>query len=80
MRKQIDCFLPCENIDAINAILPQFRQSKTIQHIYLLVSQTFAMHHQVPDNCSFIVVDNLLSTNTMLSSRKYGCRLCFALF
>lgn len=67
MRKQIDCFLPCENIDAINAILPQFRQSKTIQHIYLLVSQTFAMHHQVPDNCSFIVVDNLLSTNTMLS-------------
>lgn len=67
MRETIDCFLPCDDITVAEEMLPQFRQSKVISHIHLLVSADFAASHAVPDNCSFLVVDNLLSANTMIA-------------
>ena len=67
MRQKIDCFLPCGSLQLLEPMIETLRQSKTIQHIHLLVSADFACAHRVPDNCSLVVIDRLLSTNTMLS-------------
>lgn len=61
----VDCFLPCENLSVVEPILRQMRQSKAIQHIFLLVSEAFAAAHEEPDHCSFVVVEQLLSSATM---------------
>ena len=54
MREKIDLFLPCDD-------------NKTVQHINLLVSSDFAAQHQVPDGCTFVVIDRLESSNTITS-------------
>ena len=63
----IDCFLPCENINATEVVVEQLRASKAVQHIYLMVTEEFAETHQVPENCTFVVIDYLLSKATMLA-------------
>ena len=67
MREKIDCFLPCNNLLAIENTLGILCESKTVQHINLLVSDHFAKNHEAPENCSFVIVDHLASTDTILS-------------
>ena len=67
MREKIDLFLPCEYIgDAQNA-LSVLHEYKTVQHIHFLVSADFAAHHQVPEGCTFVIIDRLESSNTIVS-------------
>ena len=42
MREKIDCFLPCDSIQIIEDTINQLRESKTVQHINLLVTEEFA--------------------------------------
>lgn len=65
MRQKIDLFLPCEDLDVAQEALLELHDNKTVQHINLLVSADFAASHQVPDGCTFIVVDRLESSNTV---------------
>ena len=67
MRQKIDLFLPCEDQDVAQEALLELHDNKTVQHINLLVSADFAASHQVPDGCTFIVVDRLESSNTVSS-------------
>ena len=67
MREKIDLFLPCEDIEVAKETLFELHDDKTVQHINLLVSSDFAAHNQVPDGCTFIVVDRLESSNTITS-------------
>lgn len=67
MRQKIDLFLPCEDLDIAQEALLELHDNKTVQHINLLVSADFAASHQVPDGCTFIVVDRLESSNTVSS-------------
>ena len=67
MRQKIDLFLPCEVLDVAQEALLELHDNKTVQHINLLVSADFAASHQVPDGCTFIVVDRLESSNTVSS-------------
>lgn len=67
MRQKIDLFLPCEDLDVAQEALLELHDNKTVQHINLLVSADFADSHQVPDGCTFIVVDRLESSNTVSS-------------
>ena len=67
MRQKIDLFLPCEDLDVAQEALLELHDNKTVQHINLLVSAGFAASHQVPDGCTFIVVDRLESSNTVSS-------------
>ena len=68
MREKIDCFLPCDNLLAVQHTISQLRGSKTIQHIFLLVSEP------LPDDeatnfadCRQIQVDRINSSNTVMS-------------
>ena len=65
--KRIDCFLPCEDINVTEPVLAQLRQSKIVQHINLIVSEEFAKTNSVPKNCTFVVADELTSSNTIQS-------------
>ena len=67
MRQKIDLFLPCEDLDVAQEALLELHDNKTVQHSNLLVSADFAASHQVPDGCTFIVVDRLESSNTVSS-------------
>ena len=65
MKGTIDCFLPCSDYVSVSNVLRQLRGSRMIRHINLLVTRGFAMANAVPEGCSFIVVDGLLSASTM---------------
>ena len=67
MREKIDCFLPCDDIIVIEELLDVLRQDKTIHHIHLLVSEEFSKKHTAPRDCSYLVVNNLTSTQTVLA-------------
>ena len=67
MREKIDLFLPCEDLEIAQEALLELHDNKTVQHINLLVNSDFAIHHQVPDGCTFIVIDRLESSNTVTS-------------
>ena len=67
MREKIDLFLPCEDLTVALEALTELHDNKTVQHINLLVSSDFAAQHQVPDGCTFVVIDRLESSNTITS-------------
>ena len=67
MREKIDLFLPCEYIDDAQNALSVLHEYKTVQHIHFLVSADFAAHHQVPEGCTFVIIDRLESSNTLVS-------------
>ena len=67
MREKIDLFLPCEDLTVAQEALTELHDNKTVQHINLLVSSDFAAQHQVPDGCTFVVIDRLESSNTITS-------------
>ena len=61
---KIDCFLPCSNPNDLKETIEMLRRSKTIRQINLLVDSDFKVAERA-DDCTTIVVDNLLSTYTM---------------
>ena len=67
MREKIDLFLPCEDLMVAQEALTELHDNKTVQHINLLVSSDFAAQHQVPNGCTFVVIDRLESSNTITS-------------
>ena len=67
MREKIDLFLPCEDLEVAQKALTELHDNKTVQHINLLVSSDFASTHQVPEGCTFVVIDRLESSNTVTS-------------
>ena len=68
MREKIDCFLPCNDPKVTLHTVRQLRVSKTIQHIFLLVSETLSAEETKNfADCHQIVVGNLSSSNTLMS-------------
>ena len=71
MREKIDCFMPCSDINDLEELLQTLRQSKTIQHINLLVngySHVFQCEDGKKniDDLTFINVDNPNASRTLL--------------
>ena len=72
MREKIDCFLPCDDIAAISDTLEALKQSKTIQHINLLVGEAFnASDEDCASDCTVIGITNPLSTKTILDIERH---------
>ena len=67
MREKIDLFLPFEALEKGEETLLELHENKTVQHINLLVSSDFASQHQVPEVCTFVVIDRMESSNTVMS-------------
>ena len=67
MREKIDLFLPFEALEKGEETLLELHENKTVQHINLLVNSDFASQHQVPEGCTFVVIDRMESSNTVMS-------------
>ena len=67
MREKIDLFLPFEALEKGEETLLELHENKTVQHINLLVSSDFASQHQVPEGCTFVVIDRMESSNMVMS-------------
>lgn len=57
--------MPCEDIQNIEETLSVLRQSKTVQHINLLVDSSFRLNN-APEDCALIATTNIVSTKTIL--------------
>ncbi|WP_337638974.1 DUF4922 domain-containing protein [Prevotella sp.] len=71
MREKIDCFMPCSDINDLEELLQTLRQSKTIQHINLLVNGDSHVCQcedgkKSIDDLTFINVDNPNASRTLL--------------
>ena len=67
MREKTDLFLPFEALEKGEETLLELHENKTVQHINLLVSSDYASQHQVPEGCTFVVIDRMESSNTVMS-------------
>ena len=63
MREKIDCFLPCEDLEVAAETVSQLRGSKTVQNIFLLVSEP----GEGIGDCGQIQVAGLTGSNTLMS-------------
>ncbi len=67
MRNKIDLFLPCDNLGTAEATLAEAHDNKTVEHVFLLVNEAYASERPVPAHTTFIVANNLTSTDTIKS-------------
>ena len=68
MREKIDCFLPCDDLRSTAKTVMQLRGSKTVQNIFLLVSEPLpADSEEALRKCKTLAVDNLTSSNTLMT-------------
>ena len=67
MREKIDCFLPCNDLESARDVVAQIKGSKTIQHISLLVNQSFGELDGALCDCQQIVVNDLTSSATLMA-------------
>ena len=66
MRQTIDCFLACGVLAEVNPLIDQLRQNNDVRHIYLLVSPETAKANECPRGCSFVEIDNLSGSDTVM--------------
>ena len=66
MREKIDCFLPCGSVEVTQQIVTQLRGSKSIQRIFLLVSEPLT-GKEADDfkDCQQVPAGNLTSSETL---------------
>lgn len=67
MREKIDCFLACNDPRDIMPTVVQLRESKTIQHIYLLVNEQAGATTKAPEGCDVITTDTRTGSRTIKS-------------
>ena len=68
MREKIDCFLPCDDLRSTAKTVMQLRGSKTVQNIFLLVSEPLpADSDEALRKCKTLAVDNLTSSNSLMT-------------
>ena len=66
MREKIDCFLPCVSIQVTQQIVAQLRGSKSIQRIFLLVSEPLSNEDADSfKDCQQVEAGNLTSSQTL---------------
>src|SRR5574344_51011 len=63
MRAKIDCFLACDRLDDVMPVIIQLRESKTIQHIYLLTQEETTP--SAPDDCTSLITVRITSSEAM---------------
>ena len=66
MRQKTDCFIACRTLAEVEPAIEQLRRSNSVRHIFLLVSEELANEAEAPQDCSFLVTDNLSSTQFVM--------------
>ena len=66
MREKIDCFLAYDHTGNMHERVLQLRDSKTIQHIYLLVPEALQQTVEVPQGCQLLPVQGIAAKDCVL--------------
>ena len=66
MRQNIDCFLACQTVTDVLPAVEHLRKSVAVRHIFLMVNSRVTSTLQVPQDCSLVVVDNLVGCDFVL--------------
>lgn len=69
---KIDCFIPCEDLSETEVLLNQLNRSKTVRHVFLLVTDEFCAANEAPEGATFLTVDGLLSSSTIRDIASYA--------
>ena len=72
MRQKTDCFIACRTLAEVEPAIEQLRRSNSVRHIFLLVSEELANEAVAPQDCSFVVTDNLSSTQFVITHNRIG--------
>ena len=65
MRERIDCFLPCNDVEALVPTIEQLQADKTVRHIWLLMPTETVAATELPAGCRPLAADAPLSASTM---------------
>lgn len=65
MRGKIDCFLACGDVTAIKPLIEEMRDSRTTQHINLIMTPQMAAANATPEGCTIMVAENVTGSNTI---------------
>ena len=66
MRQKTDCFIACRTLAEVEPAIEQLRHSNSVRHIFLLVSEKLAKESVAPQDCTFVVTDNLSSSEFVM--------------
>ena len=66
MRQKTDCFIACRTLAEVEPAIEQLRRSNSVRHIFLLVSEEQANKAEAPQDCTFVVTDNLSSSKFVM--------------
>ena len=66
MRQKTDCFIACRTLAEVEPAIEQLRRSNSVRHIFLLVSEELAKESVAPQDCTFVVTDNLSSSEFVM--------------
>ena len=66
MRQKTDCFIACRTLAEVEPAIEQLRRSNSVRHIFLLVSEKLAKESVAPQDCTFVVTDNLSSSEFVM--------------
>ena len=63
MIQKTDCFIACQSLSEVQPQVSQLRHSSCVRHIFLLVNAELAAQEKAPQDCSFVITDNLVSSD-----------------
>ena len=66
-RGMIDCFLVCDDLEAVQLTVNQLRADSCIRHIHLLVNPEMGDESECPEGCTLVPVSHRLSVEAMLA-------------
>ena len=72
MNQTIDCFLACRSLADVEPLVAHLRGNSAVRHIFLLVSQSLAESAMAPQDCSFVVTDNLTSSDFVMKIAEHA--------
>ena len=72
MNQTIDCFLACRSLADVEPLVAHLRGNSAVRHIFLLISQSLAESATAPQDCSFVVTDNLTSSDFVMKIAEHA--------
>ena len=66
MNQNIDCFLACNALADVSAVVAHLHRVRTVRRIFLLVNAELA-RSECPKGCTFVVVDSLSSSSFVMT-------------
>ncbi len=72
MKPSINCFIACQALADVEPVVCQLRQSSAVRRIFLLVNESLATSAQPPQDCTFLVTNDLTSSSFVMTMAEHA--------